>query len=99
MPSNGGWTFNVLYNFGGTTGSAAKLAFDASGNLYGTLVESHEEVFRLTFSQGQWTLTGFNGGAGGRPLGNVIFDASGNLYSTASSYGAYHYGVVFELTP
>jgi uncharacterized repeat protein (TIGR03803 family) len=39
MPSNGSWTYNVLYTFtGGSDGSWPNggLVFDAAGNLYGT---------------------------------------------------------------
>lgn len=78
-PSSGGWTSNVLYAFTAIQGSYAELAMDSVGNLYGTLNRADVEVFRLTPSDGQWTLTGFNGYAGNEPFGNVIFDASGNL--------------------
>lgn len=98
-PTSGGWLFNVLYNFAGNEGSYAKLAMDAAGNLYGTLTFTIPEVFRLTASGGQWTLTGFTGSAGSTPLGNVIFDASDNLYTTANSGGTNGLGVVFEITP
>jgi hypothetical protein len=91
-PSNGSWTYNVLYTLGGYF-STSQLTMDAAGNLYGTIVISDTEVFRLTPSGGQWTMTGFSGSAGADPYGNVIFDASGNLYATASD------DCVFEITP
>jgi hypothetical protein len=72
---------------------------DPAGNLYGTLADGDAKVFRLTLSDGQWTQTGFNGGAGDAPYGNVILDASGNVYTTASGGGTHGYGVVFEITP
>lgn len=62
--TNGSWAFNVLYAFSAATGSYASLTMDAGGNLYGTLVFGEQEVFRLTPSDGQWTLTGFNGSVG-----------------------------------
>jgi uncharacterized repeat protein (TIGR03803 family) len=99
-PSSDGWTLNALYSFLANDGPFANLATDAAGNLYGTLYgPAIVEVFRLTPSGGQWTLTGFNGSAGNTPQGNVIFDASGNLYTTASQGGTYGLGVVFEVTP
>lgn len=97
-PSSGGWMFTVLHAFGAYEGSVATLTFDAAGNLYGTLtIASQEpaEVFRLTPSGGQWTVTGFAGEIGTYPLGNVVLDASGNLYTTAAGNPGY----VFEVTP
>jgi hypothetical protein len=72
---------------------------DPAGKLYGTIYEGGPEVFQLTPSDGQWTLTGFSGNAGAEPSDNVILDASGNVYSTASAGGTYGKGVVFEITP
>ena len=72
---------------------------DAAGNLYGTLSFTAPEVFRLSPSGGQWSLTGFSGSAGTTPLGNVVCDSLGNLYTTAESGGTYGFGVVFEITP
>jgi uncharacterized repeat protein (TIGR03803 family) len=98
-PTNGGWTYSVLYSFSGY-GAVAAPTMDAAGNLYGTIVlGSNIEVFRLTASDGHWTLTGFNGSAGAEPFGSMVLDASGNLYGTASTGGAYDGGVVFEITP
>jgi hypothetical protein len=97
-PSNGSWTFNVLYDLNAYLGSIEQLTMDAAGNLYGTL-ESADEVFKLTPSNGGWTQTGFSGSAGNNPVSNVILDADGNLYATASEGGAYNAGVVFEITP
>ena len=94
--SSGGWAFQLLYTFNVYEGSAATLTFDPAGNLYGTLAEADQEVFRLTLSGGQWTLTGFAGAIGAFPMGNVVLDASGNLYTTAAGFGQ---GYVFEVTP
>ncbi|MFZ0312827.1 MAG: choice-of-anchor tandem repeat GloVer-containing protein [Candidatus Korobacteraceae bacterium] len=98
-PSNGGWTFSVLYGLGADQGIIGKLAMDAAGNLYGTNYYDVPEVFRLTPSNGGWTLTSSWGGAGSAPFGNVIFDGSGNLYTTASNGGRSEVGLVFEITP
>ncbi len=98
-PSNGSWTFSILYGFTGAQGSFASLAMDGAGDLYGTLAAASIEVFRLTPSGGQWTLTGFTGNAGQGPFGSVVFDANGNLYTTASLGGTHGDGVVFEITP
>ena len=91
-PSGGTWTLSQLYNFDAYQGSFAKLAMDPAGNLYGTLFIADSEVFKLTPSNGGWTQTGFSGGDGLYPFGNVILDANGNVYGTASS-------VAFEITP
>jgi uncharacterized repeat protein (TIGR03803 family) len=60
-------------------------------------------VFKLTFSNGDWTYTDlhdFTGGAdGGVPFSQVTLDSRGNLYGTASQGGANTYGVVWEITP
>ncbi len=98
-PSNGGWTFSVLYSLGANQGIIGKLAMDAAGNLYGTNYYDIPEVFRLTPSNGGWTLTGSWGGVGDNPAGNVILDSGGNLYTTAQDGGPSGAGVVFEITP
>jgi uncharacterized repeat protein (TIGR03803 family) len=99
-PAGDAWTFNQLYQFENTyVGPLAKLTMDPAGNLYGTVADGNVEVFRLTLSDGQWTQTGFNGGAGDGPTGSVILDASGNVYTTAPAGGTYGDGVVFEITP
>jgi len=91
-PSNGGWTFKLLYGFDAYQGTLASLAMDSSGNLYGTIFIGTPEIFRLTPSNGQYNLTGFNGSEGGFPYGGMILDSEGNLYGTAGN-------VVFEITP
>ena len=99
-PASGGWTLQEIYNFAGVEeGSHAQVTMDPAGNLYGTLVDGWPEVFRLTQESGQWTLTGFNSGAGESPYGNVVLDTSGNLYTTASAGPVGYAGVIFEITP
>jgi uncharacterized repeat protein (TIGR03803 family) len=110
--SGGGWSYNQLYTFtGGADGgnpAGGGLVLDSAGNLYGTTSSggtySDGTVFELSpASGGGWTesvLYSFQGGTdGGSPSGVPIFDKAGNLYGTASNYGAYGAGTVFELSP
>lgn len=102
-PSNGGWTFNLIYGDGGTWSS---LTMDAAGDLYG---QGNNAVFKLTRSSGSWTYTplhNFTGGSDGlAPIGSVVFDAHGNLYGTTADGGTHGCsngvgcGVVWEITP
>ncbi len=111
-PSNGGWTFKLLYTFTGASGQfaggpVANLAFDSAGNLYGTThgdgPYNYGAVFKLTPASGSWNYTSlhdFTGGDdGGYPRSNITFDKNGNMYGTAASGGTMNYGVVFEITP
>ncbi len=107
------WNETVLYNFTGSTDSLApqgNLAFDSSGNLYGTTAgeppEFQGNVWELVHSGGTWifnVLHEFSGeqgdGDGSSPLGGVIFNGE-NLYGTTVSGGSpYNAGAVFQLTP
>ena len=106
-PSDGNWTFSVLYSFSAGTGPYGSLTMDAAGNLYGTTFTvgayGYGSVFKLTFSGGGWSATDlhdFTGGSdGGNPFGNVTLKPNGKLYGTASGGGAYGLGVVWEITP
>ncbi len=111
-PSNGGWTYSLVYGFKGPGGAycgpTANLTLDGANNLYGTTQcdggsVGHGTVFRLTPSGDSWTyksLHDFSGGGdGGNPVGPVLLDASGNLYGTAANAGASSRGVAFEITP
>ena len=105
-PANGGWTFQVLYDFAGAGGPVGTLAMDASGNLYGAAYADGPNqagmVFKLTNSNGVWSLTDlhdFDFGTAYFPYGGVTLDASGNLYGTAQNGGVYGWGVVWEITP
>jgi uncharacterized repeat protein (TIGR03803 family) len=99
-PSNGSWNFSVLYGLTAYEGSQASVAMDTAGNVYGTMIQGWNEVFRLTPSNGQWELTGFSGGLGIYPFGNITVDAAGNLYTTAAGGdGNGSTGVVFQITP
>ena len=103
---HGNWNFNVLHSFGGSAAPGQSLGMDAAGNLYGTTsgdrMFAKGTVFKLTHSNGSWTyssLHDFSGSDGWGPVSNVVLDANGNLYGTASSGGAYGFGVVWEITP
>lgn len=98
-PFAGSWTYNALHSFNTNQGVLGALAMDADGSLYGTMYSGVPEVFRLTPSNGGWTLTGSWGGVGDNPCGNVIFDGSGDLYTTTQGGGSGEVGLVFEITP
>lgn len=111
--AGGGYSESILYNF--TTGNesypSGSLAFDKSGNLYGTAEQGGTgeycyyygcgTVFELTKSGTGWTestiysLTGLDDGD--TPISGVVFDSAGNMYVTGS--GEYTYGGLFELSP
>ncbi len=108
-PTNGSWTYTVLYGIpgGAVSGPFRNLVLDPSGNLYGTThcdgTYSEGTVYKLTPSNGTWTYTllyEFSGtGEGYYVFSNLVLDKLGNLYGTASVGGANGYGVIFEITP
>lgn len=113
------WSENILYSPSGQGGDGCMLidvgglAFDTSGNLYGTTYFGGEAglyegtVFELAHSGGQWTkstIHSFNGGNGGSdgesPSAGVTLDHSGNVFGTTNLYGCEDcQGTVFQLTP
>ena len=115
-PAAGG-TYNetILYNFpeGGNFESypQGNLAFDQSGNLYGTASSGGSgvcsfyggcgTVFELAHGSSGWTestIYNFQGTSDGdTPVSGVVFDSAGNLYVTSAGY--YNYPAVIELTP
>jgi len=103
-PSNGGWVYTLVYDFG-MSSFITGLSVDSAGNLYG--VNSGYPfglgfVFKLTPSGGSWTYTDlhdFSGSDGEAPYGAVVIDANGNLLGTASGGGSHGDGVIFEITP
>jgi len=115
IPTNGGWTFNVIYSFvglGSTSGPGGNLAMDSAGNLYGATIRLGTgglgNIFKLTRSDGGWVYTDLydftNYRDGANPSGGLILDPNGNLYGTTMSGGGGNCGqngcgVVFELTP
>ena len=109
IPSNGNWTFNLLYALPGSgePGPVGSLAMDAAGNLYGVTTYAgaygYGSVFKLVpKTGGGWTyvdLHDFTGGSDGQyPLDGVTLDGNGDVYGTASSVNI-SAGVVFEITP
>ena len=112
-PSEGGWTFNVLYSFeGGTDGclpAEESLIFDKQGNLYGTTAYCgayyEGTVFELSPAEGGWThdvLYAFCSQPsctdGMSPWSGVV-SKGGSLYGTTINGGAYNQGAVFNLMP
>lgn len=109
-PGAGGWTQDLLYDFQRRDARApwGNVAFDSSGNLYGTaqIGPIHPDlgaVYELTPTEsGEWTESlPFVGGGltyGSNPLW-VITTPSGSLYVATEFGGAYQGGAVFELTP
>src|SRR5271157_394855 len=107
-PSNGSWTYSLVYSFtgGAECGPWGNLVMDGAGNLYGTTVcdgaKNAGSVFELTPSGSGWTYTSlhdFTGGSDGAlPYCNVVFDANGNLYGTAYAGGSQGVGVVWKIT-
>jgi uncharacterized repeat protein (TIGR03803 family) len=114
-PSQGGWTFKVIYSFmGGNDGSNpySGVISDNAGNLYGTAQIGGSYglgvVYQLTPSGSGWqekVLWSFTGTRqdlwAQYPAGGLIFDGSGNLYGTTQGDANpdIHGGTVFELTP
>jgi uncharacterized repeat protein (TIGR03803 family) len=98
------WLESILYSFtGGTDGAYPeyeKLAFDRSGNIYGTTYSGGSSgegvVFKLARSGNGWAESGIysftGGGSGASPLTGVIFDTTGNLYGGTLN-------TVYELSP
>ena len=107
-------TETILHSFtGGSDGGNpfGSLAWDASGNLYGTApysgnVNSNCQdgcgvVFKVDASGTETVLYSFTGGTtdGCAPFAGVIRDKAGNLYGTAGGCGAFFNGAVFKLSP
>ena len=107
-PNGGGWSEQVIYNFGGGSDGNAPVggvAFDAFGNLYGSTVSGGSggggTVFQLTPNGSGWDyhlLYSFSGAANCGPKAEVSLDAAGNVYGTTYCDGAFSDGSVFKLT-
>jgi uncharacterized repeat protein (TIGR03803 family) len=109
-PEASAWTLSVLHTFTGGSdgagGSAGRLIFDASGNIYGVATvggaDGDGTVFEMLIVQGKWqlkTLYAFKDQPDGAlPYGGVILDKSGNLYGTTYYAGANDVGTVYKLT-
>lgn len=97
-PSQGGWTFNVIYSFQfvttGPGGPVTPLTIDGVGNLYGATVYDgaygRGNVFKLTRQNGSWSYTSLHdftaGSDGAAPVSKILIDSQGNLYGSAT-YG------------
>lgn len=110
--TGGEWIERVLYSFGtGTDGATpvAGIAFDASGNLYGTTsaggTYGYGTVFQLTHSASGWKETILHHfqlqDDGGVPYAGLL-RVGANFYGATSDGGAGGSnggGTVFELTP
>lgn len=107
MPSGGNWIFSLIYTFNGFDGPFGSLTLDGSGSLYGANATGGAYdlgfVFKLTPSNGGWTVTDlydFSGGNdGGFPVSSVVLDGAGNLYGTTFLGGTGGSGVVWEIAP
>ncbi len=113
--SNGGWTYNILYQLeltGGRTGNG--VAFDARGNIWDTGYGGtancggpHQPyecgtLWELTPSSSGWNQSivyTFNSTTGGAPLGPLVSDQAGNYYGTVTDNGPAGNGGVFQFTP
>lgn len=111
------WGETVLYSFLGSFTDGAfplgRVAFDQSGNIYGTALSGGDfaecpvgagwcgAIFKLTHSNGAWTETVphiFTGGSdGGNPIAGLTANTAGNFYGVAAA-GANGNGTIFELT-
>ncbi len=103
-PSNGGWNYTLLYNYGDFgEDSTDALTMDSAGNLYGAdSITGDGYIFKLTKSGSGWTfsrLHSFSGPDGEGAVGTLVLDSNGNLYGTTVRGGTYGYGVVWEITP
>jgi uncharacterized repeat protein (TIGR03803 family) len=107
-PSNGSWTFSVIYSLPGwgISGSFRNLLL-ASGKIYATThcdgANSAGTVYELSLTGTTWTYTllyDFSGNSDGRyAFSNLVMDKQGNLYGTTNVGGANGYGDVFKVKP
>jgi uncharacterized repeat protein (TIGR03803 family) len=115
--ANGKWKEKILHSFRHNGkdgyGTAANLAFDAAGNLYGTTEDggSYDDgtIFELKRgASGDWrdTVVYSFGQLGIQPASGVIVGVGGKLYGTTlyggdsgTGCGGYGCGTVFEITP
>jgi len=102
------WTETVLYRFAsfdnGFGAYYGKVAFDRSGNLYGTNAfggsHSYGDLYQLTRSGSGWTGNViYSFPFEYYPDHSVIVDGAGNLFGTTASAGQFGAGVVFEVSP
>jgi uncharacterized repeat protein (TIGR03803 family) len=111
LHTNGAYGYRILHNFAGGTdgasGSAGRLLFDASGNIFGVSTAGGTAGAGVAWElsptrSGEWTETILHE-FGGQPdavfpYGGLVFDAAGNLYGTSYYGGATNWGAVYKLT-
>lgn len=107
-PSNGGWTYSVLYAFPTTIvddyGPYA-VSMDSAGNLYGITswggANNSGQVFKLTPGGSGWTFTDLHdfNSEGDYGQGAPVLDSSGNIYGLTQYGGPADGGTVWEITP
>jgi uncharacterized repeat protein (TIGR03803 family) len=105
-PSDGGWTFTVLYSLPGwgISGSFRNLLV-GSNRIYATThcdgANSAGTVYELAHTAKGWTYTSlyvFTGGSDGLySFSNLVLDREGNLYGTTKQGGTYGNGVIFKI--
>ncbi len=95
--TNGHWKETLLHEFSGNATSPwGSLAFDAAGNLYGTLLGQGSGVFELSPGSGGWNFSvPYSDGAGP----GVLIDSLGNLYGDMGPGRYKYYGAIAELSP
>lgn len=110
LTSNGGWTFHAIHTFTGGFdgfGPGSPVAFDSSGNLYGTTPTGGGRgvgvVYRMSpNANGDWTFrvihtfTGVADGSGGS-ASSLLIDKDGNLYGTCTVGGVTGLGTVYKM--
>jgi hypothetical protein len=113
--SGGEWSSNLLYAPSCSTCAAGiiDITFGKDGNIYGTCGacvsggdgsggDGGGQVFELSESNGQWTMTILHvfGGTpdGSGPVGGLAQDKHGNFYGQTSAGGVANSGAIFEMS-
>jgi uncharacterized repeat protein (TIGR03803 family) len=101
-------TYNVLYNFGSTSGDptdprfSGAIAQSRDGNLLSTANDAWTDgigtVFEITPGGTLTVLHHFNGADGQAPQGGLTLAVDGNHYGTTESGGDSGWGTVFKIT-
>jgi uncharacterized repeat protein (TIGR03803 family) len=108
-----GYSYQVIFTFSGSAGSNpfGDVALDASGNLWGSLLNSNDVnssgglfvVSPPVGGSGSWTQSAsylFNGTAGGySPYAGLTLDGKGNAYGANFSGGKSGVGAAFKFVP
>ena len=108
LPGACAWSEAVLYRFQGNSDGfypAGDLAFDKSGNVYGTTTQGGAvgpgTIYELKNSNGNWAesiLYSFTGqNDGGNPYSGVTLGTEGEMYTSALAGGENNGGSVVEL--